>query len=216
MLKNYEKLPNGVIKQKKIINKLPDYDKKYVDDRYNTYGEKGMQMAYLRYGYMRGVINNIDIRSILDVGYGNGDFMRVCANSMPVVDGFDISNYTVPKGCKKVDSMFNKEYDVVCFFDSLEHFEDINFIKDLNTKYVYISLPLCHYFSDKWFKNWKHRREDEHLFHFNIYSLHKFMDEQGFNWVTGSYIEDNIRKPVDEFPNILTAIFERENIFALD
>ena len=45
MIKNYEILKNGLIKQINIENQIQTYDKDYVDQRYNKYGEKGPQMA---------------------------------------------------------------------------------------------------------------------------------------------------------------------------
>jgi hypothetical protein len=39
-MENYEILENGLIKQKSIVNKIQTYDTKYVDERYNQYGEK--------------------------------------------------------------------------------------------------------------------------------------------------------------------------------
>ena len=208
MIDNYEILPNGLIHQKEIVNKIKDYDKEYVDTRYNNYGEKGMQMAYLRLGYLIGAIQE-PISRVLDVGYGNGDFLKVCMGYEINAFGNDISGYPIPNGATFVDDITRDSYDIVCFFDSLEHFEDISFVKDLKTKYVYISVPLCHNFSDEWFKNWKHRREDEHLWHFNIESIEMYMDEMGYKVVTGNNVEDVIRRPVDNHPNILTAIFEK-------
>ena len=149
------------------------------------------------------------ITSLLDVGYGNGDFLKACSSSIPYLFGNDISGYPIPRSCVYVNDILAYEYDVVCFFDSLEHFEDISFVKDLKTKYVYISVPWCYNFSDEWFKNWKHRREDEHLWHFNPISLENFMNEMGYTLVISSCIEDTIRKPVDNNPNILTAIFKK-------
>jgi hypothetical protein len=55
MLNNYTRLPNGVIKQVNI-KELRSYDVEYVVNSYNTYGEKGMQMSYLRLGYLIGSI----------------------------------------------------------------------------------------------------------------------------------------------------------------
>ena len=208
MIENYTILPNGVIKQIEIVNKIKEYDKKYVDDRYNSYGEKGMQMAYLRLGYLLGGKTE-DIKSILDVGYGNGDFLKACSSINTKRYGNDISNYQLPEGSTFVEDILKNEYDVVCFFDSLEHFEDITFVKDLKTKYLYISVPECHNFSDEWFRDWKHRREDEHLWHFNRESLINFMDECGFGWVRTSNVEDIIRNNGKDESNILTGIFKK-------
>ena len=166
MLKNYEKLPNGVIKQKKIINSIQKYDTEYITSRYNSYGEKGLQMSYLRLGVLLGVIPN-KINSILDVGYGNGDFLSICTDTISNCFGHDITNYGLPEKVTFVEDITSNFHDVICFFDSLEHFESISFVNNLRCNYIYISLPWCHYTTDNWFENWKHRRVDEHLWHFN-------------------------------------------------
>jgi len=208
MLKNYEILPNGVIKQNEIVKSIKEYNVDYVTERYNTYGEKGQQMSYLRLGYLLGSIKE-DLNSILDIGYGNGDFLKVCSGKIKNCFGNDVSNYPLPEGSVFVDDIFKDEYDLVCFFDSLEHFEQIDFVSKLKTKYVCISLPWCHNKSDEWFENWKHRREDEHLFHFNDKSLVNFMTEMGYELVNLSNVEDAIRKPTNEDKNILTGIFKK-------
>ena len=205
---NYETLPNGVIHQKIIINKIKDYDVNYVDERYNSYGEKGLQMAYLRYGFMKGVIKE-PILSILDVGYGNGDFLKVCSSDIKNCYGNDISEYPLPENVLFTESLTDNYYDVITFFDSLEHFEDIDFVKNLKCEYIYISVPFCHNFNSEWFHKWKHRRVDEHLWHFNDGSLNNFMESMGFQNVSYSSVEDNIRKPDSANQNILSGVFKR-------
>jgi hypothetical protein len=206
MLENYKRLKNGVIKQISI-NKY-EYDVEYVDTRYNSYGELSKRMSYLRYGYIVGCLGFIP-DSIIDVGYGNGDFLSVCKESIKNCYANDVSNYPVPKGVIFIDDIKSKEVDVITFFDSLEHFQDINFVKELNTRYIVISLPWCHYHSDEWFKNWKHRREDEHIWHFDSNSLINFMMEMGYEKISTSNIEDMIRKSSDENKNILTGVFKK-------
>ena len=98
---------------------------------------------------------------------------------------------------------------MITFFDSLEHFEDIEFVKDLKCSYICISVPECHYYDDEWFENWKHRRPNEHLWHFNHGSLVKFMYRMGYILISGSNIEDTIRKNNKEESNILTCIFAK-------
>jgi hypothetical protein len=56
--------------------------------------------------------------------------------------------------------------------------------------------------------NWKHRKPNEHLFHFNPDSLRKHFELHGYEYVTHSCIEDGIRKGEDE--NILTGIFKKK------
>lgn len=206
MIDNYEILENGLIRQLNFVNKIQKYDLDYVDQRYNQYGEKGPQMAGLRLGYLIGVLGFVP-NSILDIGYGNGDFLKMTQQGITSY-GNDISGYPIPENSEFIQDIFEKHFDVVCMFDVLEHFEDISFVKNLKCNYVYISLPWCHNFSDEWFENWKHRRPDEHLWHFNEESINKFFKEMGYERVNFSNIEDLIRKSPDDNPNILTCIFK--------
>jgi len=206
-LKDYTCLPNGVIKQINI-NKKRVYDKNYVNTSYNTYGDKVKTLSGLRLGYLIGSIKKIP-NSILDVGYGNGDFLNLAKSYIPNCYGNDISGYPVPEGITFVDSIFNSFYDVICFFDVLEHFDDIYDVRKLNCEYVFISVPWCHYFSDEWFLNWKHLRPDEHLWHFNDTSLATFFNECGYSLVNKSNIEDSVRCNNQSYQNILTCVFKK-------
>jgi SAM-dependent methyltransferase len=205
MIENYEILQNGIIKQINIKKITYNYD---YSNKYNNYGEKGKYLSYLRYGVLLGAIKDTP-KSIVDVGYGNGDFLTVCKKNIENVYGCDISDYPLPDGCKKIRLEDISGVDVVCFFDSLEHFEDISFIKNLNTKYIFISVPWCHNLSDLWFKNWYHRRENEHLYHFNEDSLKLFFKESGYDCIYTSSFEDIVRfnPAIYPLPNILSCIF---------
>jgi hypothetical protein len=205
----YTVLPNGVIQQVVRDPTEVTYDFNY-SNKYNSYGEKGKYLSYLRYGVMIGVLQHTP-RSIVDVGYGNGDFLSVCTNTIPNVFGCDLSDYPVPDGCKKIAFADISNVDVTCFFDSLEHFTDITVVKDLRTQYVFISVPWCHNLSTEWFMNWYHRRENEHLYHFNDTSLKQFFDECGYDCMYIGCFEDSIRKnsTLQGLPNILSAMFKK-------
>jgi len=206
-LNNYEKLENGIIKQK-IIKKI-EYNYEY-SNIYNSYGEKSNYLSHLRLGVLIGSLNNVP-NSILDVGYGNGSFLKCSTSIIKNCYGYDISDYPVPEGVVKVDSIFDKHFDVVCFFDSLEHFDNINIIDKINSDYIFISLPWCHYNSDEWFLNWRHRRPNEHLWHFNDNSLVNFFNENGYEKIYLGNFEDAIRKGVSaNQANILSAIFKKK------
>lgn len=207
MIENYEILENGLIKQKSILNKIRTYDYDYVNSSYNQYGEKGSQMAGLRLGYLVSKLGYWP-KSILDVGYGNGDFLKICKNKIDSY-GNDISGYPVPEGVTFVENIFERHYDVICFFDVLEHFEKIDFVQNLKCDYIFLSLPWCHNFSDEWFLNWKHRRPDEHLWHFDEKSIKNFFNEMGYEIIDYSNIEDLIRVSNEDYPNILTCIFKK-------
>ncbi len=206
MVENYITLYNGVIKQKNVVKK--EYDVSYIENSYNTYGDLGLRMSYLRYGFMIGSLGFIP-EKIIDVGYGNGDFLSVCQNTIKKCYGYDVSGYKIPDGCLFTDSM-DIEVDVITFFDSLEHFDDISFVKNLKTKYILISVPWCHNFSDEWLLTWKHLRPNEHIYHFSEISLKNFMVENGFELINFVNLEDNIRKNKSTEKNILTAIFKKK------
>jgi len=206
MINNYEYDENGVIYQKDRIPFI--YDKNYVTVRYDTYNQLNVAMSHLRLGYIIGVLGHIPT-SILDVGYGNGAFLKACCDIIPRCLGHDISGYEIPTKCEFVADIFKAKVEVMTFFDSLEHFQNPYFMKNLDCKYVCISLPWCHNFSDEWFENWKHRRPNEHLWHFNDKSLSAFMVSQGYKVRNICDIEDTIRQSTFDYSNILTGIFEK-------
>lgn len=209
MLDNYKQDENGVIYQVNISKEI-DYSFNYVENSYEKYGELPNYISYLRYGYLISSINDVIPTSILDFGYGNGAFLEVCKRQIVECYGYDVGMFGVPLNCKRIhkfEEIFNRHFDVITFFDSLEHVKDIYFLNKLDCDYIMISVPECHYFDDEWFKNWKHRREDEHLWHFSTMTLIKFMESQGFGLINVSNIEDVIRKPEYNYGNILTGVF---------
>ena len=201
MLDNYEKDLNGVIKQ---INCTPfSYDYSYADN-YNTLPTNDI-LSHLRLGYIVGSLGKMP-ESILDVGYGNGAFLNLAKNSTTCY-GHDISQYPIPEGVSFVENILENYYEVISFFDVIEHFSNPYFLKDLNCKYIVCSLPHCHNFSDEWFEDWKHRKPNEHLWHFNEESLVKFFDVQGYSKINTSNFEDVVRKTKEEYSNILSGVF---------
>lgn len=205
MLENYERDHFGVIYQ---VEREPfTYDIEYVDTRYSKAPVE--QMSALRFGHIAGVLGKIP-ESILDVGYGSGDFLKFATNLLTDVNGYDVPPAFPVSGVTSVDSLYSRQYDLVTFFDSLEHFEDPSEIRNLNCNFVHISVPWCHYFSDEWFDNWKHRRPNEHLWHFNPESLGAFMASLGFEMMGYCNVEDMIRKSTGNWKNILSATFRKK------
>jgi ADP-L-glycero-D-manno-heptose 6-epimerase len=208
---NYKYLKNGIIKQINV-NKI-EYNYEY-SNKYNIYNEKSIHFSYLRLGVLIGALGFIP-NSILDVGYGNGDFLKIAPTAIKKCYGADITDYPIPNNCTKVEISENKFYDVVCFFDSLEHFDDINFINNLNCNYVFISVPWCHDFSEEWFNKWYHLKPNEHLWHFNKSALDNFFNENNYECIYSSNHEDIIRKNINSkyYPNILSCLYKNINKF---
>ena len=207
-LSNYEKVEFGIIKQKNV-EKI-DYDYTY-SNAYTQYGENANKLSVLRLGNLIGTINKIP-ESILDVGYGNASFLKAASTIIPNCYGSDLHNtYPLPDKCKFTDNIFEQKVEVITFFDSLEHFDDIFIIDKLKCKYIMISVPWCHFFSDEWFDNWVHRKPNEHLWHFNDKSLILFFESYGYKCIHKSNFEDSIRKrdTFNNSENILSCIFEK-------
>lgn len=204
MIKNYTKTQDGVIRQIKKKQKL--YDANYFE-YYNRMFDQTINMSYLRLGHLIGSIDRIP-SSLLDVGYGNGAFLMVASRTIPQCYGYDITDLRIPVGCKRAKDITVDSYDVVCFFDSLEHMDDIEIVKKLKTNYICISTPWCHYLSDDWFENWKHHKPDEHLWYFDDKSLVKFMNRMSYDCISITAVEDVIRKNHPILQNIMTGVFK--------
>jgi hypothetical protein len=187
-----------------------DYDKKYIQ-KYFDYGEKENHLSYLRLGFLLACLNEKP-KSILDIGYGSGSFLKACTNYIPNCYGHDITGVPVPDKVTFVEDIYKDEYDIITFFDVLEHFEDVHIIGKLKCNYIMITLPWCYNFENKnWFENWKHRKPNEHLHHFNHQSLVNLFEKHKFQCIKYGNIEDTIRKDSNNpDKNILTAVFKKD------
>lgn len=208
----YEVDANGVICQRDMTVRQV-YDREYVASRYDRIPETVRQMSFLRAGFVYGVCGQP--RSLLDIGYGNGDFLAVWRLwSSLYVDlwGYDVSDYPVPETCRRANAedLYGRRWDVVTAFDSIEHIPDISFLGKLEAKRLVVTVPWCHgELGLGWFRRWKHRRPGEHLRHFNPASLVMTMKLYGFSFLTYSALEDAIRQPDNSHENTFTAVFTK-------
>lgn len=202
MLTNYKKDEYGVIHQIKR-EKFP-YSEEY-NFKYNKLGEIGTRMSYLRLGFLIGCVD-LTPRSILDIGIGNGSFIKLASTIIEDCYINDITKIDISEA-KWTDNL-NINVDVITMFDVLEHIDDITIIKDFKCKHLILSVPNCEYGDDDiWFSHWKHRKPNEHLHHFNESSLLEFVEAMGYHCINISYIEDIIRKDDCIKKNIITATF---------
>lgn len=182
----------------------PEYSAIYDKPEYKR-GSEILQA--LRLGFVLGA-HGKPIQSIMDVGYGNAAFINFAKQIIPFVYGHDITG--VPLDGAYLMPEFIKA-DVYCFFDVLEHFPDTKFLKKLPCETVVISLPYCHFHTEglEWFENYHHLKSDEHIRHFNPWSLSAFMAQYGWRQTAESYHEDLIRKGANGLQNILSMGFKR-------
>jgi SAM-dependent methyltransferase len=207
MIENYNKIDQGHWHQIELTGDIMKYDENYMQ----YYTSMDNRMSKLRYDL---IYKNIgSFKSVLDVGYGDGNFLQYCFNHDKECYGNDISNYPLPQGINFVEDASSLKFDVITFFDSLEHRPEpdlLPFLKSLKTDYLVVSLPWCHEFmGPSYFKEWKHRKPNEHFHHFDYYGLINLFDNAGFKTIHMCNAEDEIRKPVNYLPNILTIIAKK-------
>jgi len=206
--REYEIDKYGVINQTDY--KPYKYDENYVST-YDTddYRRKSDLLQALRLGFTLSA-HGSRIETLLDYGYGNGAFMKFAKQIIPTIIGYDLTGVKVDD-CHVLPHLVNVQ--VVTFWDALEHVPDISgLIQKLNCETIVISLPLCHFFTHgkDWFdNNYKHRKPDEHVHHFNEYSLRNFMSSVGWYDVAVSGHEDIVRTSAHGLQNILTMAFKK-------
>lgn len=212
MIPGYHIDPNhGFIVQSHIFKQKQVYDIEYVKARYEKYPTTA-RMSYERLELVKDVCGRP--ATIFDFGYGNGDFIRHCASDGIQASGFEINKWPVPQECvfTSVDPFLS--YDVATAYDVFEHLsedEQRQLLDTLVCAHLVVSIPWCHIeLGDDWFAAWRHRRPDEHLFHFNVGSLCSLFRLYNYRPVYVGNPEDQIRKVDGEWwPNILTVIFKR-------
>jgi hypothetical protein len=207
VIEGYVQLSPGHWHQKVITGPVPTYKSDYSKNSYDVYNTTD-KMSELRYNLVEGCVG--EFSSICDFGYGNGSFLKYCNEQGKITYGYDVSDYPVPKGTQRIENIDYYPVDVMTFFDSLEHLPQadlLSFLKNKPVKHICISVPWFHEsLGGHWFRNWKHRRENEHFHHFDSNGLINLVIQAGYKVIHVGNHEDLIRKPVDNYPNILTVI----------
>jgi hypothetical protein len=208
------------------------YDQQYVAERYDKYDTTD-RMSSLRLRLVEQVLYTqetlpdyqgrfgVKRGPLLDVGYGNGSFIRRCLAEKWDAFGFDV-NPTQYQGVRSLPwvqciapglRFRDGRWRVVSFFDSLEHFETLEEVRRLVevTDWLVISAPLPppSFPQDQ---AWKHYRPGEH--HWAFHQPWTF--ERIFRTETAqarvAYVgtpEDSIRgKLLDGSDNIQTVILK--------
>jgi hypothetical protein len=161
---------------------------------------QGMRLAFAT------GVHGRPIQSILDIGFGNGAFMKFAKKQIPVVYGHDISGVPVPAGCDFTEDI-NLAVDVACFHDSLEHYPNIQFVKAMRPETIIISLPF--FPGTEKFATWPHLKKNEHIHYFDLESMRRWMWKMNWRMVAYSKHEDIVRRRDTDW-NILTAGFRRK------
>lgn len=179
------------------------YDKEYVASRYDLY-PTAIPLAYLRAGFALAFVQDCHRPAVLDVGYGNGSFLKAIGQNGLAAYGIEI--HKADYGIADASYEDDRAYDLITFFDSLEHFPHFDDLRKLRTRRIIVSYPQ----RPSWFPmrlDWKHYRPGEHLHYFSLKSLDLLFGN--FERVWCGNFEDHIRGRLpDGTPNIMTAVYQ--------
>lgn len=168
------------------------------------------EMSDLRWDFIQSSLALPQGSRVLDVGYGNGAFLKRAQAAGMKIFGIDL--HTEDFGIPVVDFKTKLTFDLICFFDSMEHFPSFAPLGNLKSKNVIVSIPETPDFVRNTPRRWRHYKPGEHLHYFSHDSLDLFMTNWGFPIkVTQGYPEDRIRgKLVIDgkiYDNIYTTIY---------
>lgn len=168
------------------------YDENYYYNLLRLQAEYAQHISDIRWEFVR----ECGAKTVLDYGCGVG-FFKAFAPLGIQVDTYDIGPY-VMTGIRR------NKYDLVCFWDVIEHVDwgrkpDTNMEKILmRTNHVAISLPILP--EGKKLEEWKHWKPKEHLIRFKtIDHVISFFKNRGFKLVKMEDIENPPREDIYDF-----------------
>jgi len=145
------------------------YDINYYEKMLREYSGTAEHISKIRWDW----ISDDNPKSVLDYGSGIGWF-RAWRPSGVEVYSYDIAKYPQTGIDLRV-------YDVVCFWDVLEHVPDFTKVEPILrlAKCVAVSLPMKIGLDD--FSTWKHFKPTEHLHYFTEETLDAMFRKYGFH-----------------------------------
>lgn len=180
-----------------LKNQLPEdvniYDQAYFDKYVKMEGtDMGQAIIQSRINLIRKYAPDVFERSmyhltLVDVGIGAGGFVTT-ANCM----GYDINPIAVKwlqDNGRWLDLMHSvqRPHTSLCFWDSLEHIDQPDYLLSMAADYVFISMPI--YTSLQNVQTSKHFRPNEHIWYFTEMGLVYFMNYHGFQLIGKEPIE---------------------------
>lgn len=160
--------------------------------------------------------------SLLDVGCHTGGLLRLIkpVRNYSKVAGVDVNQIALKHlhGIQTYTDFFSikEQYDVVTFFDSIEHFfhlrETLSHLADIiKPKVVVVSVPNA-VFNDQTLLNildWHHYKPNEHIYYFNKDTLQAAFAQFNYEMMSCVYTESIIRNKKGPDHNIITAVFKK-------
>ena len=191
------------------MNVTVSYDAYYA----HQYDSRPVQeMSEVRWNFIQSCLQLPKGSRVLDVGYGNGAFLKHARAEGMDIYGIDLHDEDF--GIPVVNLETKIHFDLICFFDSLEHFTNFQPLRNLRASNVIVSIPN----TPSWLLSspriWRHYKPGEHLHYFSRCSLDNLMRDWGFgDKLTDGYPEDALRGKLtiegQVQDNIYTAIYSR-------
>jgi hypothetical protein len=144
------------------------YDLEYFELMLRQNSKTAEEICQIRWKW----IEQINPKIVLDYGSGVGWFRAWRPQGVEVFT-YDIGKY--PQTGIKL-----KIYDIVCFWDVLEHIEEFKRIEPILriANHVALSIPLL--IDEQQLSIWKHFKPGEHLHYWNQRTLDAFFEKYGF------------------------------------
>lgn len=181
---------------------LIEYAEEY-HEKYSQYPL--MRMSNLRADFIEKFVHG-EVDSVLDVGFGTGDFLKVMKERKYEIFGLEVNEESWKHGLGWVHPYAGEKVGIATFYDSLEHIPNIvEVLGSINTKYLFVSIP--NFKGMDSIEGWRHYRPGEHIYYFNLITLNRFINRFGYELIASDFPEDEIRNTEDK--NILTAVFKR-------
>ena len=196
ILKENETILNqkGIVVECKYRESKAEYNINYYENMLREYSKSAEKISKIRWDF----ISEINPNKVLDFGSGVGWFRAWRPKDVEVYS-YDIGKFAqtgIPTG----------DFDIICMWDVLEHFENLNEVRYLldRTKYIALTVPLLPKNQD--LKAWKHYKPGEHYHHFSKETLDCFMSGYGFEHIRSGYFECPPRQ------DILSALYKKTNV----
>lgn len=167
------------------------YNLDYYETMLRNYSATAEQLSKIRWQW----IAEVDPGVVLDYGCGCGWFRAWRPKGVEVYS-YDISDY--PQTGIELAI-----YDVVCFWDVIEHIPDFSKIEPVLAlaKHVAATLPLLP--EQETFNGWKHFKPGEHLHYFSESTLNALFARYGFRLKKSGQPECPPRK------DIISVLYEK-------
>jgi len=140
-------------------------------------------------------VKQVKAKTVLDFGSGIPWF-RVFRPGGVQVDTYDV-------GIAPQTGIQNEKYDLITFWDVLEHLADLNLANFMlkHTTWAAVTVPILP--EGVLLYKWKHFKPGEHVATFTEASIEEFFDRRGFNLIKSGNPECKIRTDIGSF------LFER-------